>query len=205
MAFFPSRFSANLNRQDNPLSVGAARLRSRNHSRRGVRLLPSVCALEERALLSTVTVTNTNDSGAGSLRNAINDAVSGEVINFAKSVYGTIDLTSGPLVINFINLTIQGPGPDKLTISGGGNFTDIQFVSTFPPTDPAPPGFTPNSLSISGVTIANGNAAGGFGSFGDGGAIDSSGALTLSNDVVANNQAPDGIGGAIIPAAELTA
>jgi hypothetical protein len=197
MVFFPFRSSANLYRQDNPLPVKAARARSRNHSSRGVRLLPSLCALEERALLSTVTVTNTNDSGPGSLRDAINNAVSGEVINFAKSAYGTINLTSGPLAINFINLTIQGPGPNKLTISGGGNFTDIQFLSTFPPTDPPPPGFTPNSLSISGVTIANGNASGGFGSFGDGGAIDSNGALTLSSDVVANNQAPDGIGGAI--------
>ena len=77
--------------------------------------------LEERALLSTVTVTNTNDNGPGSLRDAINNAVSGEVIDFAKSAYGTINLTSGPLAINFINLTIQGPGPNKLTISGGGN------------------------------------------------------------------------------------
>ena len=86
-------------------------------------------ARRSAALLSTVTVTNTHDSGPGSLRNAINNAVSGEVINFAPSAYGTIDLTSGPLMVNFINLSIQGPGPNKLTISGGGNFTDIQFTT----------------------------------------------------------------------------
>ena len=156
-----------------------------------------LAALEERALLSTVTVTNTHDSGSGSLREAINDAVSGEVIDFARSAYGTIHLTSGPLFVDMIDLTIEGPGPDKLTISGGGNFTDIQFSSVFPPTFPAPPGFTPSTLRISGLTIADGNASGGFGSFGDGGAIDSSGALTLSNDVLQNNEAPDGIGGAV--------
>ena len=197
MRQFGSGSRAERGRYGNPPSVRAARALSREPRRRGMRFLPSVLALEERALLSTVTVTNTNDSGPGSLRDAINNAVSGEVINFAPSAYGTIHLTSGPLAINFINLTIQGPGADKLTISGGGNFTDIQFHSAFPPSNPAPPGFTPNTLSISGVTIADGNAGGGFGSFGDGGAIDNNGALVLSNDVLENNQAPDGIGGAI--------
>ena len=196
MAVFGSRSSAGINRHVNPSTFRAARRCAQPQMPRGA-ISSCVCALEQRALLSTVTVVNTNDSGPGSLRDAINNAVSGEVINFARSAYGTINLTSGPLVVNFINLTIQGPGPGKLTISGGGNFTDIQFVSAYPPTYPAPPDFTPNSLSISGLTIADGNAAGGFGSFGDGGAIDSNGALTLSNDVFTNNQAPTGIGGAI--------
>ncbi len=93
-----------------------------------------------------------------------------------------------------INLSIEGPGPDKLTISGGGNFTILQFQTAFPPTFPFPPGFTPNSLSITGLTLADGNANGGFG---DGGAIDNTGALSLTNDVFSNNAAPAGIGGAI--------
>ena len=72
------------------------------------------------------------------------------------SAYGTITLTSGPLVVNAINLTIQGPGANKLTISGGGNFTDFILMSTPPPTSPPPSSFVPSSVSISGLTIADG-------------------------------------------------
>ncbi len=196
MSSFGSRSSAGLNSHRNLPSVKTARALPRSPRRCGMRFLPSILALEDRALLSTVTVTNTHDSGPGSLRDAITNATSGEVINFAKSAYGTIHLTSGPLFVDMIDLTIQGPGPDKLTISGGGNFTDIQFFTVLPPTDPAPPGFTPNNLSISGVTISDGNAGGGFGSSGIGGAILSFGDLALSNDVVSNNESP-GDGGAI--------
>src|SRR5205085_5717173 len=68
---------------------------------------------------ATLTVTNTNDSGAGSLRDAINAAdYDGDTINFAPGVTGTITLTSGHLVITK-NLTISGPGANVLTISGG--------------------------------------------------------------------------------------
>ena len=84
------------------------------------RFRPRLDALEARTMLSNVvTVTNDHDSGTGSLRAAINSATSGEIIEFAKSAYGTITLTSGPLQVNAINLTIQGPGANKLTINGG--------------------------------------------------------------------------------------
>src|SRR5438309_655561 len=46
---------------------------------------------------ATLTVTNLNDSGAGSLRQAIADAASGDTINFA--VADTITLSSGELLI----------------------------------------------------------------------------------------------------------
>src|SRR5581483_10746624 len=62
---------------------------------------------------ATITVTNTNDSGAGSLRQAIADAMPGDTINF--SVTGAITLTSGALGITK-NLTIQGPGANQLTV-----------------------------------------------------------------------------------------
>ncbi len=166
-------------------------------ARRGLRsrFRPSVDALEERALLSTVTVTNTHDSGPGSLRDAINNAVSGEVINFAKSAYGTITLTSGPLVVNMIDLTIQGPGEAKLTISGGGTNSDFVLYSVFPPTYPPPPDFMPSSVNISGLTIANGDAD--SNGYGGGGGILSFDSLTVTNSVFQNDQAPNGIGGAI--------
>src|ERR1044071_2265868 len=55
-----------------------------------------------------ITVFNANDSGAGSLRQAIFDASAGDTINFAlpQSVTAIL-LTSGELLINK-NLTING-------------------------------------------------------------------------------------------------
>ena len=64
---------------------------------------------------ATITVINTNDSGAGSLRQAIADAASSDTINFNLSNCPcTITLTSGELVIGK-NLTIEGPGTSQLT------------------------------------------------------------------------------------------
>ena len=77
--------------------------------------------LEDRLALSgsPVLVTSSADSGAGSLRDAIASAVSGETIKFASSVHA-ITLTSGELAIS-TNLDIEGPGANKLTISGNNN------------------------------------------------------------------------------------
>ena len=63
----------------------------------------------------TISVTNTNDDGPGSLRQALTTANNGDTIDFA--VTGTITLTSGGLAINK-NITISGPGADQLSIDG---------------------------------------------------------------------------------------
>jgi hypothetical protein len=63
---------------------------------------------------ATITVTNGNDSGSGSLRQAILNASSGDIINFSPSVT-TVTLTSGELVIDK-NLIITGPGANRLTV-----------------------------------------------------------------------------------------
>ena len=65
------------------------------------------------ARANTITVTNTNDSGPGSLRQALADANDGDTIDFA--VTGTILLTSGELVIDK-SITIAGPGSDQLSV-----------------------------------------------------------------------------------------
>src|SRR3954447_12626606 len=71
---------------------------------------------------ATFTVTNTNDAGAGSLRDAIdqaNLAVGADSITFAPTVTGTIQLTTGELAI-VDSVNIVGPGASKLTVNGGG-------------------------------------------------------------------------------------
>ena len=62
---------------------------------------PGLEALECRALLSTLTVMNTADSGSGSLRAEIGAAHSGDTIDFSSKLKGrVITLTSGELVVN---------------------------------------------------------------------------------------------------------
>src|SRR5437867_6794612 len=73
-------------------------------------------AIAISAHATTITVTNIDDSGPGSLRGAIAAASDGDMIQFDPALKGqTITLTSGELFINN-NLTITGPGPSQLTV-----------------------------------------------------------------------------------------
>ena len=80
-------------------------------------LLLLLCLLPQASRAAVIQVTNLDDSGAGSLRQAVIDAGAGDEIQF--SVTGTITLTSGQILINK-NLTITGPGARVLTIDGDG-------------------------------------------------------------------------------------
>src|SRR5438552_195513 len=84
---------------------------------------PRLTVLEDRTLLSIFTVTNLADSGSGSLRAAIeaaNTNPGADVIKFAGGLKGTIILssTNGELSVTD-DLTIDGPGANQLTVSGG--------------------------------------------------------------------------------------
>src|SRR4051794_31313540 len=139
---------------------------------------PHLEALEDRLVPSTLTVLNSLDSGPGSLRAEIAAANPGDQIVFAKSVHA-ITLTSGELVINK-SLDIEGPGANKLTVSGNNTSRvfDIQGGAT---------------ATIAGLTIANGRVVDDAG----GGIENEAGAtLNLVSDVVANNTAY-GIGGGL--------
>src|SRR5258708_7064932 len=63
---------------------------------------------------TTITVTNGNDSGPGSLRQALADANDGDTINFDASV-GTVTLTTAELAIEK-SLTLSG-APQMVTVA----------------------------------------------------------------------------------------
>ena len=70
-------------------------------------------------------VSNTNDSGPGSLRAAITEDDSDEPITFAPNLAGqVISLSSGPITITH-NLTIQGLGANEVQVVSAGAVAPI--------------------------------------------------------------------------------
>src|SRR5215470_4756507 len=142
------------------------------------RFLPSLEALGERIVPSTFHVTTLADSGDGSLRAAVAQADAhpgADNIVFDDRLTGTIALTGGELDLTD-DLKLNGPGADKLTVSGG-NLSRVFQVEAG------------ETVSISGLTIAGGNAGDG-----NGGGIDNFGALTVRDSVFSGNSAINGGG-----------
>jgi hypothetical protein len=144
------------------------------------RIVLGLETLEDRTVPSTLTVTSNLDTGVmgdGSLRGEIKAAASGDTIEFDPSLAGqAIALTGGELAIAK-SLDIEGLGADQLTISGN-NASRVFDVSAG------------TSVTIAGVTITNGLANGSAPVRASaGGGILNLGSLTLTDDVVSNNQA----------------
>ncbi|MBW4636002.1 MAG: right-handed parallel beta-helix repeat-containing protein [Iphinoe sp. HA4291-MV1] len=139
--------------------------------------------------MSTITVTSNADNGAGSLREAIAKAQSGDTIQFASNLANqTITLTSGQLTVNK-SLTIDGAGTTGLTISGN-NSSRIFDVTGYG-----------SSFSLRNLTLINGKSSGG-GEAGAGGAIrtpstDRLTTLNVENCTFKNNTSSGDGGGAI--------
>ncbi|WP_392530961.1 Calx-beta domain-containing protein [Nostoc sp. C117] len=138
---------------------------------------------------TTYIVTNTNDSGAGSLRQAIinanNDPGIETILFDPTGIFGdatpdTITLTSGELDVTQ-GVIIQGTGANKLTISGNNTYRVFNASA---------------SLSIDGLNITGGKAA-------NGGGINSTSSVTVSNSTFSGNTATTS-GGAIYSSSSVT-
>jgi hypothetical protein len=136
--------------------------------------IPIAVEPEVTVLPATLTVTNLNDSGTGSLAAAIAaaDLTSNDVIKFENGLHGEIDLLNGELLISS-NMTIDGPGASKLSISGQDDARVFEIDAGF-------------KVGISGLTITHGSA------LDEGGGILNDGSnLTLSGDDITKNVATE--------------
>jgi hypothetical protein len=149
----------------------------------------AVEGLEDRFLLSTVT--NLDDAGPGSLRQAILDTPAGGAVDFQKGLTGTITLGTGELALTK-DLTIAGPGADVITVSG--NQASRVFIIG-----------AQSTVMISGLTIADGKVTG---AGARGGGILNAGTLTVTASTIHGNasnvEEEDGGGGGISNAGTLT-
>ncbi|MDX2239097.1 MAG: choice-of-anchor D domain-containing protein [Leptolyngbyaceae cyanobacterium bins.302] len=133
--------------------------------------------------MATIFVTNTADSGAGSLRDAIAIAQSGDTIAFNLAASSTINLTSGQIDIPVgKNLIIDGAGAPNLTISGSNTSRIFQLNANV---------VTSTSLTIQNLTLSDAYTPQ------RGGAIltTDEATLTLNNVTFRNNVADQGGGG----------
>jgi hypothetical protein len=131
---------------------------------------------------ATITVVNTNDSGAGSLRQALAGAVDGDTINFNSSLNGqTIVSTSGELEVDK-SVAISGPGADRLTVNAN-HASRVFYIASG------------KDVTISGLSIINGSAPPPYNR--GGGIYNDHAALTLSSCTISGNSADVGVGGGI--------
>lgn len=147
---------------ENPVSMTRQQRRAQERSRRknpaGGKLSPrtvltlgaALAAVPAATQAATFTVMNTNDAGAGSLRQAVidaNTAVGPDIVNFAAAVTGTITLTTGQIAITD-SVDIQGPGAAVLTVSGNNTGRIFYLYS----------GAGLIDVTISGLTLTAGGA-----------------------------------------------
>jgi hypothetical protein len=78
----------------------------------------------------SIPVTNCDDSGIGSLRDAIDTAVSGQTIDLTATGCSTITLATGDISISQQDLILQGPGASELAIDGN-NLYSLRHYNPF--------------------------------------------------------------------------
>jgi hypothetical protein len=117
-----------------------------------------------------ITVTNGNDGGPGSLRQALGEANDGDTINFDPSV-NTVTLTTAELAITK-SITISA-SPQIVTVARASQAPEFRIFHVMPG----------HSVEIDGLTIFGGHITGGNG----GGILNDNSTLTIANCSVSGN------------------
>jgi hypothetical protein len=157
--------------QSNRNLAGAQVVQQRSGANRA-RALNGPRAVRPSRPAGTVVVDNCDDSGVGSLRQALADAVDGDEIDLTALTCGMITLSSGRLVSE-ASVTMNGPGAEQLTIDGNGQDLVLKHSAA--------------ELAINDLSLANGNYADGFG-----GCVYAAGNVILTNSRVTGCVAGDG-------------
>jgi hypothetical protein len=169
---------------------------SANHIRRKVETYDSP---QHRSAI--LVVTNCDDQGTGSLRDAIANATSGDTIDLSQLACSTITLTSGSIGVFQDDLSLAGPGSELLSVDGGRKVRLFRHMGA-------------GTLKLDGLTLTQGyeaavSAGGGCvyslanvtvenvtashcttqGRFSAGGAIFAYGNVTVLNSVITDNLA----------------
>ncbi|HEY6986590.1 MAG TPA: hypothetical protein VH375_10950, partial [Rhodanobacteraceae bacterium] len=136
-------------------------------------------------------VTSCDDAGPGTLRDAVTNAATGDVIDLTALSCGTISLTTGAISATVDDLTIQGPGASALTIDAGRASGVLNHYGT-------------GTLAIDGLTITNGYIVGQ--DFHGGACVLSAANVEVSNSTLSNCYAYMGhaYGGAICAVGNIT-
>src|SRR5438552_2371470 len=143
-----------------------------------------VCGTTMATHATIIPVTNTNESGPGSLRQALAIANNGDTID-ASGISGVISLTSGELLVE-TSVTINGPGADVLAVDG--NMISRVFRTPV----------SGKTITISGFMIRNGHA----GNAGGGIDNENNDTLVITNCIISGNTA--GLGGGMFNGGPLT-
>ena len=140
-----------------------------------------------------IPVSNCDDDGAGSLRDAINNiAVSGDTIDLTNTGCSTITLTTAALFMGQDDLTLQGPTSGGLFIDGDNAFSPLRHTGS-------------GNLAVYDLAIGNGlkYLDSSYNLPARGGCIYSTGSVTLADSSVkycnalVDNPDYNSIGGAI--------
>jgi len=156
-------------------------------NKRSLAIIFMICALTISALgvtpayASTLTVSNTNDSGAGSLRQALADAGSGDTITFDSSLSGGTIYLQSTLTISQ-DVTIDGSSlASKITISGDSDNDSTGDVRVFETT-----GHNSVTVALKSLIVTKGFTSG------DGGGLLNDSITTITDSVFDSNTAASG-------------
>jgi PKD repeat protein len=145
---------------------------------------------------SPIVVANANDSGAGSLRQAIADVCPGGTITFAPSLSGATILLASQLNLNR-NLTIDGSALTTAVTLDGQNTTRVVYVGTGVTAAVQDLMIAHGNSAVAGggidnyyatLTVTNTTLVGNFGAQG-GGIFNDHGTTTVANSTLADNTA----------------